>query len=55
MFTALVLTRFDIALVGKEGNKGVAFPQLEDGKPCLGIMGPVSGDDVTVRVRQVKR
>lgn len=55
VFTALVLTRFDVALVGKEGNKGVPFPKLEDGKPCLGIMGPVTGDDVALRVRQVKR
>jgi cytochrome P450 len=49
---AVAAARFDMELVteGYQG-RGVGFPLLEMKKPCLGIMGPVDGDDVVVRVR----
>lgn len=54
VFTALVLTRFDITLAEKGSDHASAFPKIEDGKPCLGIMGPVNGADVLLRVRKRK-
>jgi cytochrome P450 len=54
-FTALVLTRFDLALVEKKDNARMTFPRMDEERPVLGIMGPISGDDVVLRVRQAKR
>lgn len=50
-FVALALGRFEVFL---EGGRAQAFPRLEERKPCLGIMGPRSGEDVRVRVRRLK-
>jgi cytochrome P450 len=54
-FTALVLSRFDVALAEKKDNEQMTFPRMDEETPVLGIMGPVSGDDVVLRVRQAKR
>ena len=61
-FIALLLYRFDIALasnpalpVSKDKLAKPTFPQLEEKKPCLGIMGPAEGHDVCLKVRSVKR
>lgn len=55
-FVALILYRFDIDLaniqVASVSKFQPSFPRLEEGKPCLGIMGPVNGDDVLVTVKQ---
>lgn len=55
-FVALILYRFDIHLPEVEDSSGTKspprFPNLEEGKPCLGIMGPVNGEDVFISVRQ---
>ncbi|KAL8704585.1 MAG: hypothetical protein Q9201_002277 [Fulgogasparrea decipioides] len=60
-FIALVLCRFDISLTTnpaaptnqKSAVKPI-FPRLEEQKPCLGIMGPIKGDDVCLRVKPSK-
>lgn len=54
-FVALVVDRFELELAGDVGTSGTAFPKLEDRKPCLGIMGPLTGEDVIVKVREAKR
>ena len=55
-FVALVLYRFDIDLaniqVASASKPPPSFPRLDEGKPCLGIMGPVGGDDMLVTVKQ---
>lgn len=58
IFIALVLHRFDIGLTEKSeknssGEKEMLqqrFPRSEGSTPCLGIMGPVQGEDVIVNV-----
>ena len=59
---ALALWRFDMQLIDKEdigldiheksfeSRAKTQFPRLEIKKPCLGIMGPVDGDDVFVNI-----
>lgn len=50
MFIALALSRFDLhKATGISTNN--SFPRLELKKPCLGIMAPVKGDDIIVRVK----
>lgn len=51
MFVALVVCRFDVALV--DGSAHAQFPRVDEGKPCLGIMGPVEGDDVLFTIKRV--
>ena len=53
---ACILTRFDISLAanGVDG-KTQRFPRTADGKPCLGIMGSLEGDDVILNVKQLSR
>ena len=51
MFVAVISRRFDIELAPKKGGLGQVFPALDRKKPSLGVMGPVSGDDVLVTVR----
>ena len=54
---AVAVARFDMELVtpskahGQGPKLGKSFPRVEMKKPCLGIMGPVDGDDVVVRIR----
>ena len=52
-FVAYVLQRFELEVsdVEKDGTPN-AFPRLEEKKPCLGVMGPVHGNDLIVSVRQ---
>ena len=56
-FIGLVLGRFDIQMAsrnsvgGKHEPEIQLFPQLEEAKPCLGVMGPAKGGDLIVRVR----
>lgn len=55
-FVALVLCRFKIDLAEAEAPGAFKypprFPKMEDGKPCLGIMGPVKGDDCFITVER---
>lgn len=46
-FIGIVLNRFRTELAGAQG-----IPRLEEMKPCLGIMGPVAGGDLIVRVER---
>ena len=56
-FTAMLLNRFEVSLrpFGGESDDTLIyaspFPKLEDTKPCLGIMGPMKGEDVVIFVR----
>lgn len=50
-FVALVLVRFEISLAEDKSDSKVSFPQIEDGKPCLGIIGPRDGWDTLLSVR----
>lgn len=50
-FVALVLERFDVDLAEQNIHSKALFPQIEDGKPCLGIMGPRDGWDTLLRVK----
>ena len=49
-FVALALNRFESVIVHEQGCVS-QFPRLETRKPSLGIMAPVVGDDVTIRLR----
>ncbi len=51
-FVAIVLRRFDVELAKGEKGSRNALPPLEEKKPCLGVMGPVEGADLIVRVKQ---
>ena len=53
-FVATVLQRFDVKLASQGVIKGgeQAFPRLDRKKPSLGVMDPVKGDDVILRVRE---
>lgn len=46
-FVACALNRFDLSAIGS-GQQ--TFPRLETRKPSLGVLAPVSGDDLTFRV-----
>lgn len=56
-FIALVLQRFELSLTDFEQTINVKeedrlqFPKIDERKPCLGIMGPIKGDDIRVYVR----
>ena len=53
-FVAVVLWRYDIEVLGHEGSKralsGKNFPRMDERKPCLGIIGPMPGDDVVLKL-----
>jgi hypothetical protein len=53
MFVVLVLRRFDISLEGVGGERP-KFPRMDETIPSGGMMGPVAGDDVFVKVRQAR-
>ncbi|OCL02126.1 cytochrome P450 [Glonium stellatum] len=53
LFVAVLLKRFDISLVEKNG-KAPRFPRLDDGLPTGGVIAPVFGDDVLLKVRPLK-
>lgn len=52
-FAVLVLRWFDINLEGVGGEKP-RFPRMDETIPSGGMMGPVAGDDVFVKVRQAR-
>lgn len=54
-FVALTLHRFELSLVKNADGSEPRFPRLEVAKPCLGMMGTVDNDDLTVRVRPRKQ
>lgn len=45
MLVALVLARFDVEVVGD--NK---FPDLDSGKPTIGLISPKPGEDVLLKL-----
>ena len=53
-FVAVVLWRYDIEVLGpKNSNEtplGKGFPRMDERKPCLGIIGPMPGDDVVLKI-----
>lgn len=56
MLTALLLQRFDISLAAAaEDGKEPPMPRLDDSLPTGGVLGPVAGDDVIVRVRALSK
>ena len=51
-FVAYVLNRFESEVPNAEqGGTHNAFPRCEEKKPCLGVMRPVHGNDLIVRIR----
>ena len=57
-FVAEILNRFNIELASTTGETGVGgskpqFPRMDEGKPSLGVMGPVAGDDLIVVVTTI--
>ncbi|KAH6954504.1 cytochrome P450 [Fusarium avenaceum] len=50
-YLAILLTRYDVEVVG--GCKSQAFPEMDDKVPTLGIISPVPGQDLKIRVRDV--
>jgi len=54
MFVALVLFRFDISLAEKKDRRVPKFPKQDVSIPSGGIMGPLPGEDVILRLRPVK-
>jgi cholesterol 7alpha-monooxygenase len=53
MFVAIVLMRFELEAVGKDG-KEPRFPKMDDSLPTGGVQGLVKGEEVLVRVRPSK-
>ena len=54
VFVAGFLGRFDISLVGpSKPATRPTFPQIEEMKPCLGIMGPAEGQDCEIFVKRL--
>ena len=52
-FIAYVLRRFELKLANaKPGASEQKFPRLEAKKPSLGVMGPILGDDLKVRIKK---
>jgi cytochrome P450 len=49
-FVAAVLCRFEIEPVARDGEVG--FPKMEEGKPTLGVAGPIEGSELFVRVKR---
>lgn len=47
-YLATLLTRFDVRVVG--GVESQRFPEMDDKVPTLGIISPVPGQDVRIRV-----
>lgn len=47
MFTALVISRFEV----EPADKDARFPRMTFGKPILGPVEPVKGDDLILNVR----
>lgn len=54
MFTALILNRFDISLATKGGQEP-KMPKMDDSLPSGGVLTPVAGDDLILKVRPVKQ
>lgn len=52
VFVAYVLKRFDVELLEPGKTLSTGFPRVEEMKPCLGVMGPVEGDDLKVTITQ---
>ncbi|KAL9577512.1 MAG: hypothetical protein Q9212_006317 [Teloschistes hypoglaucus] len=50
VFVALMLHKYDVALVGAMG--GQTFPRVNDRNPALGAVGPVPGDDLRIKIRR---
>lgn len=50
-YLATLVTRYEIQVVG--GIESQAFPEMDDKVPTLGIISPVPGQDVQVRVEAV--
>ncbi|KAF1994747.1 cytochrome P450 [Amniculicola lignicola CBS 123094] len=48
---AYLLTRFEVEIAPGAGDK---FPRMDELKPGIGIVGPVQGDDLVVRIRPRK-
>ncbi|KAF2197034.1 cytochrome P450 [Delitschia confertaspora ATCC 74209] len=51
MFVALVLHRFDLTLVGNESGGHAKFPNMDLTIPSGGVMGPIGGEDVIVKIK----
>lgn len=50
-FVAVVLWRYDIEVLGRTSSPpGTDFPRMDERKPCLGIIGPMPGDDVVLQI-----
>ena len=52
-FVALVISSYDLVIAKEGGGKG-GVPQQDEHKPTLGVVGPVRGDDLIVRVEKRK-
>lgn len=52
IFVAIVLERYNIQLVTPDKQSKAVFPRVEERKPCLGVMGPVKGDDLRFKITQ---
>lgn len=50
-FVALVISKYDIEIVRKRGEKR-SIPQQDQQKPTLGVVDPLKGDDLVVRVKK---
>ena len=52
-FVAMILNRFDVQLASSN-SQGQKFPRMEEGKPSLGVMGPIKSNDLIVNVRPLE-
>lgn len=55
VFVAIMLHRFDIELLDKDGMAKLSPPELDEVVPTLGIKPPVKGTEVYVRLREASR
>jgi len=52
-FIAIAINRHIITLAEAKGDE--CFPALEEKKPCLGVMGPVNGDDIIIKITKKEK
>ncbi|KAF2464777.1 cytochrome P450 [Lindgomyces ingoldianus] len=50
MAIAFLLCRFDVELK-MDGNVKQKFPRMDEAKPGIGIVGPVKGDDLVIKLK----
>ena len=49
-FIGVAMYRYDVELVKQGGDEAQSFPRVDSKKPTFGMMSPIEGDDVHVKI-----